>query len=176
MRKILLFLLSLLVLTSFASAATIYKWVDKEGVVNFTDDYSKVPPEYRDQVQKEVTEDLPRVESQAPARAPEKAEEPRTDIYGLGESYWRDRARRWNEQLKEATANYESVNKKIIERSETLSRKYWSPTQYKMNMVELERLKEERWKYQGQINEANEMLKKLSKEAEEAKANPDWLK
>jgi hypothetical protein len=31
-------------------------------------------------------------------------------------------------------------------------------------------------KYETQIAEANEMLRKLSKEAEESKANPDWLK
>jgi hypothetical protein len=32
-------------------AAEIYKWVDRDGQVHFTDDYAVVPPEYRDGVQ-----------------------------------------------------------------------------------------------------------------------------
>jgi micrococcal nuclease len=32
-------------------AAEIYKWVDRDGEVHFTDDYSLVPPAYRDRVQ-----------------------------------------------------------------------------------------------------------------------------
>jgi micrococcal nuclease len=32
-------------------AAEIYKWLDRDGQVHFTDDYSVVPPEYRDGVQ-----------------------------------------------------------------------------------------------------------------------------
>ncbi|MGH8069169.1 MAG: DUF4124 domain-containing protein, partial [Candidatus Entotheonellia bacterium] len=31
--------------------AEIYKWLDRDGQVHFTDDYSVVPPEYRDGVQ-----------------------------------------------------------------------------------------------------------------------------
>lgn len=49
MKKI-LFLLFILI---FASSAwgTVYKWVDNGGVVNFADDSSKVPPDYRNQVE-----------------------------------------------------------------------------------------------------------------------------
>jgi uncharacterized membrane protein YgcG len=46
-------LILLLVLPSIFHAADIYKWVDKDGTVHFTDDISKVPPEYRDQVKTE---------------------------------------------------------------------------------------------------------------------------
>ena len=156
--------------------ATIYKWVDKSGAVSFTDDYEKVPPAYRDQIKKEVTEDHPQVGIGFPSEAStQRKEETKTDLHGLDEGYWRDRARRWNEQLKEATANYEEANNKIIEKSETLPM-YWRYTQNKVNMIELERLKEERSKYKAQIDEANNMLNKLSKEAEEFGANPDWLK
>jgi len=46
------FLLSILILM-FASSgwASVYKWVDERGVVNFADDYSKVPPDYRNKVE-----------------------------------------------------------------------------------------------------------------------------
>jgi hypothetical protein len=43
----------LLVLPSISHAADIYRWVGKDGTANFTDDISKVPPEYRDQVKTE---------------------------------------------------------------------------------------------------------------------------
>jgi len=31
--------------------AEVYKWVDEKGTVHFTDDYSKITPSYRDQVE-----------------------------------------------------------------------------------------------------------------------------
>jgi hypothetical protein len=34
-----------------SASATVYKWVDKNGAVNFSDDYSKVPPDYRNKVE-----------------------------------------------------------------------------------------------------------------------------
>jgi hypothetical protein len=175
MKKVLI--LSILCLfTSPAYAATAYRWVDKGGVVNYTDDYSNIPPEYRARVSTEVMEEIASVTvSTSPQATPQKIEEAKTDIYGLDETWWREKVHPWKEQLKEATANYETTNEKIIERAEALSRKYWSPTQYKMNMVDLEKLKEGRMKYRAQIDEANEMLKKLTKEAMEAKADPTWL-
>jgi hypothetical protein len=176
MKKI-IFMLSFLTFISTAHGITIYKWVDKDGGVHFTDDLTKVPPPYHNQVKKEVREDSkPEEPSVSPSIPSQKGEEKTSDIYGLGEDWWREKVRPWNEQLKEATHHLENVNKQIVEKSETISRKYWSPTQYKMNMVELDRLKKQRSKYQVKIEEANEMLKKISKEATDAKANPEWLK
>ncbi len=34
-----------------SASATVYKWVDKNGAVNFSDDYSKVPSDYRNKVE-----------------------------------------------------------------------------------------------------------------------------
>ena len=177
MKKI-IFIFPLLILTLSAYAATVYKWVDKSGVVNFTDDYEKVPPRYRDQVEVEIRKDAQEQIPKSPTKeiTPGSKGEVMKDIYGRDETWWRDKIHPWREQLKEATTNYENTNRKIIERSEALSRKYWSPTQYKMNMVEMDKLKEEKAKYKAHIDETNEMLRKLSKEAEESKANPDWLK
>jgi Domain of unknown function (DUF4124) len=44
-----LFIFMLIFVTS--ASATVYKWVDKNGAVNFSDDYSKVPPDYRNRVE-----------------------------------------------------------------------------------------------------------------------------
>lgn len=173
-----IYILLLLFFISSAYGATIYKWVDKEGVVNFTDDINKVPLSYRDRVEVEIREDVQKPGTPVPPQAPlQKREELRADIYGRDETWWKEKVQPWKERLKEATANYERVHSKFMEKAEELSvRRYGSPTQYKTNIRDLDRLKEEMMKYEAQIAEANEMLKKLSKEAEESKANPDWLK
>ena len=58
MRKITYILLSL-VLVSSAYGDTIYKWVDKAGVVNYTDDYTIVPPAYLDRVETQMMTETP---------------------------------------------------------------------------------------------------------------------
>jgi hypothetical protein len=101
-----LILAVIFLLTSSLDAATIYKWVDKKGVVNFTDDIRNVPREYRDEV--EVRELI--LEGGSPVESPEvrtgtkgeTREGIRTDIYGRGESYWRERVRPWKDQLEQA--------------------------------------------------------------------------
>ena len=178
MRK--LFILLILLIFSVPSyAATVYKWVDKEGVVNFTDDLSKVPPSYRNRVEKEERKDVKeKVTPQPPQAATpgNEQEEIKTDIYGRDESWWQEKVRPWKGRLKEATEKYEAVQKRYTDKSDELSRRrFGSPTQYKMNIIELDKIREEKEKYQAQISEANEMLEKLSKEAKESKADPAWL-
>ena len=51
MVKIIVLLLSLAFISP-SYGATIYHWVDKNGVANFTDDYEKLPSEYRNQIHK----------------------------------------------------------------------------------------------------------------------------
>ena len=50
MKKLLIFFLSLLFIVASSASAAIYSWTDEKGTTNFADDYSKVPPEYRDKV------------------------------------------------------------------------------------------------------------------------------
>lgn len=180
MKKVLI----LLILLAFAFpvyAATVYKWVDKDGAVNFTDDYNEVPPSYRDRVERKnytLEGGTPSyIVEMPPAISPRAKEETRTDIYGRDETWWKEKVRPWKEQLKEATGNYKSIHNQFMGKAEELSqRRFGSPTQYKMNIIELDRLKDEMMKYQARIAEANEMLEKLSMEAKETKGNPDWLK
>ena len=47
---------------SYGYAATVYKWVAETGAVNFTDDYSKIPQDYRNQVQTQQLQDYPSLE------------------------------------------------------------------------------------------------------------------
>jgi hypothetical protein len=174
MRKILIIFI-LLIFISPAYAHTFYKWVDEKGIVNYTDDYNSIPPAYRDRVEIEyVHEESPSPPVQK--MTPQKREETRTDIYGQDEAYWRGKVRPWKEFLKTAEANYDRAHNKLMKKVEELSqRRFWSPTQYKQNIIQLDRFKEEMIKYQAQIAEAEEMLEKLSKEAKETKADPAWL-
>jgi hypothetical protein len=56
------FILLLSILASSGYAVTIYKWVDKEGMVNFTEDYNKVPPIYRDRIEElNISEETPKM-------------------------------------------------------------------------------------------------------------------
>jgi chromosome segregation ATPase len=176
MRKILI-LLILLVFVSPAYAATAYKWVDKEGVVNFTDDYSNVPPEYRARVSTEVMGETPSVGvPTSPQAAPQKIEEAKTDIYGLGETNGGEKVRFWKEQLSEATENYENVYKEFMGQAESLVRvRFGSKTQYEMGSYALRALARQLQEYRAKIVKAEEMLDELSKETEEAKANLESL-
>ena len=172
MKKVLI----LLILLTFASpsyAATAYKWVNKQGVVNFTDDYSNVPPEYRGQVSTEVMEETPPVGVPTSGQAtPPKIEVAKTDTYGSVEPNWMEKVRFWKEQLSEATENYENVYKEFMGQAESLVRvRFGSKTQYKMGSYALRALTRQLEEYRAKIVKAEKMLDELSKETEEAKAN-----
>ncbi len=174
MRWVLLILLMIL-LSSPLQAHTFYKWVDEKGVVNFTDDYNSIPPAHRDRIEIQWVHE----EGSSPVQkmAPQKGDQTRTDIYGRNEAYWRDKVRPWNKFLKVAEGNYDKAHEKFMEKAMELSRmRFGSRTQYKMNIIELDNAKDEMVKYADQITEAKEALEKISKEAREEKANPDWLK
>jgi len=174
--------LMFLIVVLFASngyASTVYKWVDKSGAVNFTDDYNNIPQEYGIQVQTEQLEDYPRVQPPAlPAATSttsQNMEGPKTDIYGMGPDYWKDRVSSRQQKIKEAQDNIRAVDAKIQERINSLNGRFLSHTQYNMNSIQLQALRAERAKYVAQENEAKEMLQKIAKEAEEAKADLSWL-
>ena len=165
----------IILLTSTLQAHTVYKWVDEKGAVNYTDDYNNIPPVYRDRVEIEWVHE----EGSSPVQkmTPKKGEQTRTDIYGQDEAYWRGKVRPWKEFLKAAEANYQRAHGQFMEKATELSaKKFGSRTQYKMNITELDGLKEEMLKYADQMADAKEALERISKEAREAKANPDWLR
>jgi hypothetical protein len=64
---------------------------------------------------------------------------------------------------------------KIEDALEAAKGRFLSKTQINFKRQELEKLMEERGVYEARIKEANAMLAKIGKEAEEAKADPAWL-
>jgi len=177
MKKALMSILVLWVFVSIGYGATVYKWVDKEGVINFTDDYNQIPPQYRNQIQMEELRGSQKVETPASPPASAKGSKgAKVDIYGMGEDYWRAKVQPWRKQLQEAKENIARINRKINERVEGEAGKILSHGQRDMDRAYRKPLIEERSKYEAQIREADEMLSKIAKEAEEAKADPGWLR
>ena len=177
MKKVLISIFVLWVLVSTGYGATVYKWVDKDGVVNFTDDYTQIPPQYRNQVQKEELGESMKVETTAPSPvSTQKSKMPEVDIFAMGEDYWRAKVQPWQKQLKEATENIGSINRKISDSLDEEAGKSLGRTQWNIGLAYRKQLTDERSKYEAQVREANEMLSRIAKEAEEAKANPEWLK
>jgi hypothetical protein len=176
--KRLLIILILLVFATPGYAATVYKWLDKDGVVNYTDDYNQVPAFYRDRVETlEFFTERGRPEP-TPKAAPGTKEEILTDIYGRDETWWREKVRPWKEELKEASEKYENAQKEYMEQAEGLGPYNFgkmSLTQYQMLSYRLEILDKEMKTYQVQIDEAKDMLSKLFQEAKETEADPAWL-
>jgi hypothetical protein len=158
----------------FLVHAEVYKWIDDKGTIFFTDDYSNIPPAYQDRLKLEIRKDIQWQEPHplAPEKIiPRSKEEAKTHFYWHKETWQKEKVRLWEEKLKEATANYESANMKVWEKSEALSRRrFGSPTMYKFDIIKLDQLNEERMKYEPQVAEANEMLRKLSEEAEKTTA------
>jgi len=152
-------LLILLAFTVPANGATVYKWVDEKGVVNFTDEYKRVSPAFRNRVETEeyIEEEAPSALSQS--TTPKIDEEVRTDIYG------RDF---WEKQLDEATSNYEKVREELLKEGERLVwHRYGGKTQYQMFTAELPGISERLEAYREQMIEAKAMLDKFTKETQE---------
>ena len=174
--KKLICLLFLLAWTSSAYPATVYKWVDKEGVVNFTDDYEIVPRVYRNGI--EVEEFLQEEGAPAPAHgvAVKGKEEFKSDIYGEDGTRWREKVLSWKNRLNEATSNYEKARNGLLDEGKGLIwHRYGSKTQYQMVSAGLSGMSGRLEEFKEQIAEARGMLERLSKEAKESKADPAWL-
>ena len=83
------------------------------------------------------------------------------------------------EQLKKAVESYEKAYEDYNENVEKLGPSRFgkiSLTQYQMFSYKLNILSKEMGRHQDRITEANEGLKQLFKEAEDSKANPEWLR
>jgi DNA repair exonuclease SbcCD ATPase subunit len=100
-----------------------------------------------------------------------------TDIYGIGEDWWRERVGPWKKKLEELNVRYENAEKKFMEMSEDLSkRRYGNRHTIKAKIIELDRANKEALDYRAQITENERELERISKDAEESMADPEWLK
>ncbi len=173
MKSVLMSIFVSLVLVSTGYGGTIYRWMDKDGVVNYTNDENRIPSEYHNQIQKLEFGGSHEMETPAlPPVSAETNEQAKVDIYGKGEDYWTGKAHPWKKQLQEATENIEIIARQINERAKEEAGKNLSRTQVEMDLAYRNELLIEISKYQAQVRKANEMLNKITQEAKEAKARP----
>ncbi|NWG01739.1 MAG: DUF4124 domain-containing protein [Syntrophaceae bacterium] len=100
------------------------------------------------------------------------------DIYGRDEVWWRQKVFDARESLEKAIQNYERTYRTYRQDIERLNSSRFgglSLTQYQMISLRLTAFNDQLKRDQSQIAEAMEVLKKLSKEAREAHADPAWL-
>jgi hypothetical protein len=104
-------------------------------------------------------------------------EQETTDIYGIGEDWWRERVRPWKERREELNARYENAEKKFLKQTEDLSKRgFGNRHTIKAKLIELDRSNKEVLNYQARIAENERELERISRDAEESMADPDWLK
>jgi hypothetical protein len=104
--------------------------------------------------------------------------EKKTNTYEGDEAWWRKKLLTQKQQLQDAIENYEKAYVEYSKNVETLDPSRFgglSLTQYQMASYRLDILNNEMARSRVQVTEVIERLKKLVKEAEEYKVNPDWI-
>lgn len=152
-------------MTPFLVQAEVYKWIDGNGTIHFTDDYGNIPSSYPQRAKVEIRKDIREETPSEQQKIIRGVKEEQFISFVAGDEAWRqEKIRSWTERLDVATANYEIAEKKFLEKSEELSRRrFGSPTMYKFDIIKLDALHQERMKYRAQMEEADEMVRKFSK-------------
>ncbi|MEW6375860.1 MAG: DUF4124 domain-containing protein [Thermodesulfobacteriota bacterium] len=182
-RKGLFIFIGLIFYSTLSLGQEIYRWVDEKGTVNFTDDLSLVPEKYLDQVQKKKPpkEHVPSLSIQVPkeetGKERESAPEPK-DMLGRGEDWWKAKVKEWNGKLLKAQKNYETAYAAWKTKERELEESKFKPDSLKRRLrAEIKDLEVKVKDWEKQMEEARNMLEKvLPKQAEEYRADPDWLK
>jgi predicted nucleic acid-binding Zn-ribbon protein len=180
----LLILIGLIFYCAVSRGQEVYQWMDEKGTLHFADDLGLVPEKYRNQVQKKKTsiEPTPLLSPQVTTeedleKEPKSAPE-RRDLIGRGEEWWRAKTKEWNEKLLNANKNYETAHAAWKAKEKELEEsKFKSKSIQRKLKSETKALEEKANDWKKQMEQAKNMLEKdLPKEAEEFKADPDWIK
>ena len=180
----LLILIGLISYCAVSWGQEIYQWMDEKGTVHFTDDLSLVPERYRSQVQEKKPPKEPSphpspqvLKEEEIEKEPESTPE-RKDLIGRGEEWWRTKAKEWNEKLMNAQKYYETAYTAWKAKEKELEQSKLKPRNFQRKLKsEIKVLEGKAKELEKQRDEAKNMLQKgLPKEAEELKADPDWIK
>jgi hypothetical protein len=175
MKRILFVSLAIFLMTE-VSFAEVYRWVDENGMVHFTDDLIQVPEKYRPKAERvglpgETGES--KIEGGA---TPKKKEEPYRDRLGRGEEYWKGRVEEWRKKLMESQERLELLRAKYNELTERYNDSK-STAERGALRKEREQVKNEMDQCKIRIDEAKDIIeKKIPEEAELYKAKPEWIK
>jgi hypothetical protein len=165
----------------------IYKWTDRQGNVHFTDNPSRIPPEYRSKVEAErpsppaplpaPSDDAakaPPTDSTAPSESPSAA--PPKDRLGRGSDYWQQLAQYWDTRLQQHIDERDRLQL-MYNYTRTLARSTRDAFDRGRQQAEIARLEKAIAEVEAQIKKTETMLRTtLPSEARRLGANPDWLK
>jgi len=178
-----LILVASIFVVSQVKGQEIYRWVDEKGTLHFADDLTLVPERYRDQFQKKEPPREPAASSSASSGGTEDKTEPdsssvRKDIQGRGEDWWRAKAKEANEKLKSAQEKYDSISQTLQTKEQQREEgQFKSHGPRKRLKLEIDKLDEQAKESEKELEEAKEIVEKvLPKQAEDYKADPNWLK
>lgn len=170
MRPVLLLAVCFLFFSAPAVSAEFYRWVDKDGKENFTNEPGKIPPEYRQQ-SSSVEVDSARVsigDKPAGGVSAKGAGREHRDKNGRGEEWWSRRAENLRQEIRDLEDEKALVLKKEQEQEQKAGgKKSKSRTNYQQKKFQLEK----------KIAQARRRLEvDLPEEARKADAYPGWLR
>jgi len=173
MRRYAVLVVCILALSASHSSAEFYRWVDRDGKENFTNDPAKIPLEYRSRSLPFKTddgrvrvEDNPSVANKIPVSIKEHK-----DKYGRGEAYWHKKASKLRLKLRDLQDEHDLVLKQL-EYQDQKSKKLDSDKKKSLSSVEKKKLTLEK-----DIAKTRKILEvDLPEEARRAEAYSGWIR
>lgn len=164
-------LLIFAILPSYA-VADFYRWVDKDGQENYTNELEKIPLEYRDRAVKvEIRDDRVSVgKSPEGGKKRTPAYTKHKDRYGRGEEYWRRKAEKLRRELRRLEDEYDLILKQ--EKEDEQPQKL---TQKKKKTITARNRRKA--KLEKKIaRKRHELEVELPEQARKADAYPGWIR
>jgi hypothetical protein len=124
-------LVAVMLLGTLPVMAETYTWTDKSGTVNFSDDYSSVPKQYRKKVRKLGDMDAAPAPADAGKSGGEKAAQPvtsKTDMSGAPGAktdnglYGEKKAETWRQEFRAHEADYKQLEGQLSQIEELIKK------------------------------------------------------
>jgi hypothetical protein len=179
MKRIVALVAAVVLLRSLPVMAETYTWTDNSGTVNFSDDYSSVPKEYRKKVRKLGDIDAPQAPADAGKSGEEQPAQPLTKRTGTPGApgaksdsglYGGKKAETWQQEFKAREADYKQLEIQLSQLEE-LSKKPVG-----ISMERLQGLPQEFRDTQKRYNEAIKAYNDLNDAANKAELPIEYRK
>lgn len=151
-----------------AMAGEIFRWLDEDGTLHFTNVPSRIPPAYREDAEVQPLPDLSMIRPIAPfVSIPPSAN---VDLNGHDERWWKERIQEWRSRKSEMFIY-------LTEAEKALGRLRFENKAVFLKEAETNRLLREIEAMKQEIREAEEALQTaLPEAARKAGAPPGWLR
>ena len=173
MRRYAAVVVCILFLSASHVSAEFYRWVDRDGRENFTNNPAKIPMEYRSRSLPFKTDEARVSVGENPSAAnkmPVSIKENK-DKYGRGEDYWHKKASNLRLKLRDLQNEYDLVLKQLEDRDQK-PKKLGSKKTKPHSSAEKKKMKLEK-----DIAKTRKMLEvDLPEEARRAEAYPGWIR